>query len=119
MHLARDGSNTGYAVGQEGLIIKTNDGGLTWQRVDGKSGSNLLGVWSGNGEVVISGIREMLRSSDNGATFTNTADIKVNRTWYQGIAAGISESQSGEKGFLRQQSIFVIGHRGSIARVLK
>jgi len=117
--IARDGSNTGYAVGQEGLVLKTLDAGVTWQRVDADTKANLLGVWSGNGEVVISGIREMLRSSDDGGSFSKTVDIKIGRTWYQGIAAGVSETQSGAKGFLREQSVYVVGHRATIARVVK
>ena len=119
MHFAKDGSNTGYAVGQEGLLLKTVDGGNTWQRVESHTKSNLLGVWSGNSEVVIAGIRQMLRSSDDGANFSVTDDTQVVRTWFQGIAAGVTETQAGEKGFLRQQSIYVVGHRATIARVLK
>lgn len=119
IHLARDGSNTGYAVGQEGFIVRTADGGSTWQRLDVDTNANLLGVWSGNGEVVITGIREMLRSSDDGASFTRTEDINVIRTWFQGIAAGVAETQTGNKGFLREQSIYIVGHRGTIARVLQ
>lgn len=119
MHMARDGSNTGYAVGQEGLVTKTTDGGATWQDVDANTGANLLGVWSGNGEVVIAGIRELLRSSDDGASFTNTADIRIARTWFQGVGAGVSETQAGERGFLRQQSVYIVGHQATIGRVIK
>ncbi len=119
MYMARDGSTTGYAVGQEGLLLKTNDHGLSWQRLDPGTKANLLGVWAGNGEVVITGIREMLRSSDDGATFTRTHDVEIVRTWFQGVSAGVAETQAGEKGFLRQQSVYVVGHRGTIARVVK
>jgi len=117
--ISRDGSNTGYAVGQEGLVLKTSDNGDTWQRIEVDTNSNLLGVWSGNGEVVITGIRQMLRSSDDGASFSGTEDINVIRTWFQGIGAGVAETQTGEKGFLRQQSIYIVGHRGTIARVIR
>ncbi|MCC6707851.1 MAG: photosystem II stability/assembly factor-like protein [Gammaproteobacteria bacterium] len=119
MALARDGSNSGYAVGQEGLILKTTDGGATWARIKADTNANLLGVWSGNGEVVIVGIRQMLRSSDDGATFSTSTDVGIVRTWFQGIAAGVSETKAGEKGFLRQQNVFVAGYRGTIARVVK
>lgn len=117
--LARDGSNVGYAVGQEGLVLRTGDGGDSWQELDVDTNANLLGVWTGNGEVVITGIRAMLRSSDDGATFTGTEDINVIRTWFQGVAAGVAETQTGEKGFLREQSVYTVGHRGTIARVLR
>lgn len=119
MFLARDGSNSGYAVGQEGMILKTTDGGLTWSRLKADTNSNLLGVWSGNGEVVIVGIREMLRSSDDGASFSGSTDIGIVRTWFQGIAAGVSETKAGERGFLREQNVFVVGYRGTVARVVK
>lgn len=119
MALAHDGSNSGYAVGQEGLILKTTDGGLTWARLKADTNANLLGAWAGNSEVVIVGIREMLRSSDDGATFTKSSDVGIVRTWFQGIAAGVSETKAGEKGFLREQNVFVVGYRGTIARVVK
>jgi photosystem II stability/assembly factor-like uncharacterized protein len=121
MQLANDGSNTGYAVGQEGLVMKTSDNGLTWQRLQSGTNSNLLGVWSGNSEVVITGIRQLLRSSDDGATFTPAAndDFAIVRTWFQGVAAGVAETKAGEKGFLRQQSVYIVGHRGTLARVVK
>ncbi|MEQ8662867.1 MAG: YCF48-related protein, partial [Gammaproteobacteria bacterium] len=72
MEFAGDGSGTGYAVGQEGLVLRTPDRGLTWQQINVDTNSNLLGVWSGNGEVVVTGIRQMLRSSDDGASFSTT-----------------------------------------------
>ena len=65
------------------------------------------------------GIRQMLRSSDDGATFSTSSDVGIIRTWFQGIAAGVSETKAGEKGFLRQQNVFVAGYRGTIARVVK
>ena len=119
MALAHDGSNSGYAVGQEGLILKTTDGGLSWGRLKADTNANLLGVWSGNSEVVIVGIRQMLRSNDDGVSFSTSQDIGIIRTWYQGIAAGVSETKAGEKGFLRQQNVFIAGYRGTIARVVK
>ncbi|MGB1884908.1 MAG: WD40/YVTN/BNR-like repeat-containing protein [Gammaproteobacteria bacterium] len=117
MHFARDGSNTAYAVGQEGLVLRSNDSGGSWARIDVGTSANLLGVWSGNGEVVISGIREMLRSSDDGASFTKTEDIKIIRHWFQGIAAGVAETKSGDEGFLRAQNVYVVGHKATIGRV--
>ncbi len=119
MQLARDGTQGGYAVGQEGLVLKTVDGGLTWQSLEVDTNANLLGVWSGNSEVVITGIRELLRSSDDGASFSKAPDLEIIRTWFQGVAAGVSETQAGERGFLRQQSVYIVGHRATIARVIK
>jgi photosystem II stability/assembly factor-like uncharacterized protein len=119
MHFATDGTNMGFAVGQEGFIARSTDGGVTWQRVESPSEANLLGVWSGQSEVVIVGIRQLLRSSDDGTTFMPTNDLNIVRTWFQGVDAGVSETKAGEKGFLRQQSVYIAGHRGTIARVLQ
>jgi len=119
MEFASEGGNTGYAVGQEGLILRTADRGLSWQQIEVDTNSNLLGVWSGNGEVVVTGIRQMLRSSDDGATFSTTDDLQVVRTWFQGVDAGVAETQTGEKGFLREQSVYTVGFQGAIARVVK
>ena len=119
LFLAHDGSSNGFAAGQEGLVLKTTDAGLTWQKLKTNTNANLLGSWAGNGEVVVVGIREMLRSGDDGATFTRSQDLSIVRTWFQGIAAGVSETKAGDKGFLRQQNVFVAGYRGTIARVLK
>jgi photosystem II stability/assembly factor-like uncharacterized protein len=119
MKFANDGSATGYAVGQEGLVLRTADRGLTWQQIAVDTNSNLLGVWSGNGEVVITGIRQMLRSSDDGASFSTTEDLQVVRTWFQGVAAGVAETKTGETGFLREQSVYTVGFHGSVARVVK
>ena len=74
---------------------------------------------SGNGEVVVTGIRQMLRSSDDGATFSLSEDLNIIRTWFQGVAAGVAETKAGEKGFLREQSVYVVGFRGTIAKVIK
>ena len=117
--LANDGSNTGYAVGQEGLLLKTSDNGLSWERLESGTNSNLLGVWAGQSEVVTVGIRTLLRSSDDGATFIAAEDYAVIRTWFQGVDAGVTEVKAGDKGFLRQQFVYIVGHRGTIAKVLE
>ena len=51
-----EGTGTGFAVGQDGEVLRSRDAGLTWDRLDAGSTANLLGVWSGQGEVVIVGI---------------------------------------------------------------
>lgn len=119
LSFAGDNPDIGFAVGQEGLILKTTDGGSTWESLDSGTNANLLGVWTGNGEVVIPGIRELLRSSNDGATFRSTGDLQVIRTWFQGVDAGVTETKAGEKGFLRQQFVYIAGHTGTIARVLE
>ena len=118
IHLASDGTSNGYAVGQEGLILKTLDKGKSWKQLDKTTNANLLGVWSGHDEVVITGIRELLRSSDGGSSFTSgKSDIQIGRTWYQGVASGSSQKSSGVSGVLAEESVYIVGHQGSIARI--
>ena len=118
IHLASDGTSNGYAVGQEGLILKTSDGGKSWMQLDKITNANLLGVWSGHDEVVITGIRELLRSSDGGSSFTSgKSDIQIGRTWYQGVASGSSQKSTGVSGVLAEESVYIVGHQGSIARI--
>ena len=125
LHFANDGDGTssGYAVGQEGLVLKTIDGGATWSSVAVDTSSNLLGVWSGNGEVVVTAIRDLLRSRDDGKSFASfSADSQIGRTWYQGVAAGVSEtateSAEGRKSLIREQQVFIVGNGGNVAKVL-
>ena len=82
VHFAKDGSGSGYAVGQEGLVLKTLDAGSTWSSIAIDTNYNLLGVWSGNGEVVASAIRELLRSNDDGKSFISlSADAQIGSSW--------------------------------------
>lgn len=119
LHLDAEGTGTGYAVGQDNLILRSQDGGQTWQtlKTEGEE-SNLLAVWSGQGEVVISGIRTLLRSSDDGESWSQSEDIQVVRTWYQGITTGVAEVSAGN-GFLRSQAVYLVGQMARIARVVK
>lgn len=116
--LDADGTGTGYAVGQDGEVLRSQDGGLTWQKLEVGSSANLLGVWSGQGEVVVIGIRELLRSSDDGETWIRATDVKVVRTWYQGIDAGVAEIEA-SNGFLRTQIVYVAGYNATISRILE
>jgi photosystem II stability/assembly factor-like uncharacterized protein len=118
IELDAEGTGTGYAVGQDGEVLRSNDAGLTWQKLKVGSSANLLGVWSGQGEVVVTGIRELLRSSDDGETWTRTDDIKVVRNWYQGVDAGVAEIEA-PNGFLRTQIVYVVGHNATISRILE
>lgn len=103
VHVRSDG--TGYAVGQNGLVLKTTDSGDHWERVDPGLGGNLLGVdSSADGLVIVPGMRTMLVSIDDGATFLPVTDADVNSNWYQQVATG-------------GNGAFVVGHGGRILRV--
>ncbi|MBI4695139.1 MAG: photosystem II stability/assembly factor-like protein [Gammaproteobacteria bacterium] len=117
MHVLEDG--TGFGVGQKGLVIKTVDNGNTWEKVDVGGDANLLGVWvSKQGEVVITGIRALIRSSDAGATWTHSGDPQVLRNWYQAIGIGEAKVKT-EAGPVHAQVVYIGGARGMIAQVLR
>jgi len=116
--LDADGTGSGYAVGQDGEVLRSQDAGVTWEKLETGSTANLLGVWSGQGEVVIVGIRELLRSSDDGESWKRAEDIKILRTWYQGVDAGVAEIEA-PNGFLRTQIVYVAGYNATISRILE
>ena len=119
IYLDAEGTGTSFAVGQDNLVLRSQDGGSTWQSLDvGGEESNLLGVWSGQNEVVIIGIRTLLRSSDDGDSWSRSEDVQVVRTWYQGVTTGVSEVAAGN-GFLRSQAVYTVGQEARIARVVK
>ena len=116
MHMLPDG--TGYAVGQEGLALKTTDNGATWVGLNTSSTANLFGVWaSSQGEIVATGMRALLRSNDAGATFTSSTDLDVVRNWYVPVAMGQAEFK-GDGGAMVQEVVYIAGYMGTIARVL-
>lgn len=117
IHLLPEG--TGFAVGQEGLVMKTTDAGNTWSAIDAHSDANLFGVWSSkHGEIVITGQRALLRSSDNGATWTSSTDPEIVRNWFLPIAVGEASAQT-EGAEMVSQIIYIGGHRGRIVRLLR
>ncbi len=117
MFFLPDGS--GYAVGQEGLVMHTTDMGGTWTNVDTKSNANLFGVWcSKHGEIVVTGQRALLRSSDNGVTWTPSTDLEIARNWFVPIAAGEATTKS-PGGEMVSQVIYIGGYMGKIARLLQ
>ena len=119
IHLDAEGTGTSFAVGQDNLVLRSQDGGSTWQKltIEGED-ANLLGVWSGQNEVVITGIRSLLRSSDDGDTWSHSDDIQIVRTWFQGVGTGVSEVAAGN-GFLRSQAVYIVGQQARVARVVK
>jgi hypothetical protein len=117
MHMLSDG--TGYAAGQEGLLMKTTDNGNTWAAIKSGSDANLFGIWaSAHGEVVATGMRALLRSSDAGVSFTTSNDTDVIRNWFVPVAVGETETK-GDAGAMVQESVYIGGHDGVIARVLR
>ena len=114
LHLGDDG--TGYAVGQDGVILR-RDGDQSWQRLDTGSRGNMLDVWaSPEDEVVVVGIRTLLRSSDGGDSWTAASDRSIERAWYQAIAPGVA-SQQGDEVTLYEQRVYAVGQMGKIVTI--
>lgn len=101
----------GFAVGQNGLVLATSNGGATWSKIEVPSGANLLDVRSfGDGNVLITGIREMLSSNDYGKSWRrlDIGDFSVG--WYQSIGALQKSATSGNTAIL-------VGHSGRIVKL--
>ena len=104
-------NGTGFAVGQNGKILKTADRGQTWKQVDSPGTGILLNVWtSGTGDVLVSGIRNMLQSTDGGAAWERIDQGDLSTGWYQGLSV-IDEGSSTGK------SALLAGHGGSLIKL--
>lgn len=101
-----------YAVGQDGTMLRSDDGGVSWKPVRLPSGANLLDVWfSEQGQIVASGIRAVLHSSDAGQSWQTVDASDFNAGWYQRIAASGASDQS-------SSSLLLAGHSGRIVKLL-
>jgi photosystem II stability/assembly factor-like uncharacterized protein len=79
--------NVGYAVGQEGTIYKTVDAGVSWQALPPTTNANLLGVGTqSNGLVIITGMRQMRMSFDDGSKWYSVKGSDISSGWYSGVA---------------------------------
>ena len=104
--IGRDGS--GFAVGQEGVILKTIDGGNSWrQKPTPSSGANLLAVERRDAEWVFAlGMRTALYSRDGGESWQALQALDVGLNWYSDI-----ESVSADGPLL------AVGHSGRVIRI--
>ena len=106
----RDRQN-GYAVGQDGRVIKTVDGGLNWQRLEVPSRENLLDVWSNSkGRVAVVGIRTLLRSQDDGLNWESVTEDDIPVRWYQAV-------EGAPLGATGEDNVVMVGHSGRIVQI--
>jgi photosystem II stability/assembly factor-like uncharacterized protein len=86
LDLRADGG--GYAVGQNGTVLHTGDGGATWQAQRSGTQAILLGVRSaGGGAAIASGMHDMLATGDEGSNWASMSDPRFASSWYEGIAS--------------------------------
>ncbi|GAC1623450.1 MAG: hypothetical protein NVS9B10_08460 [Nevskia sp.] len=97
----------GYAVGQAGRAFRTADGGRTWTALEVGSGAILLAAEvAGSKRVLLTGIREMLLSDDDGEHWQRIAAPDVVNDWY---VAAAKPDESG--------AVFVVGSSGKILKI--
>lgn len=107
MEIRPDG--VGYAVGQSGLAVRTQDGGRSWTHTPTPTTASLFSVASTpDGQTLVVGQRAALRSIDGGKSWTplNVLDVALN--WYTSVAH-VSSAAAGE--------FIAVGHSGRIIRL--
>ena len=109
--LSLHANGVGFAVGQNGKVLKTANGGQTWKHVDSPGIGILLNVWtSGSGDVLVTGIRNMLQSTDSGAKWRQINKGDLSTGWYQGLSVI-------DGGSLAGGSVLLAGHGGSLIKL--
>ena len=64
------GPKNGWAVGINGYVTRTTDRGKTWQKVKGNfPRTQLFGITSEKGNIIIGGNRTLITSPDGGESF--------------------------------------------------
>ncbi len=99
---------SGFAVGQNGKVVKTLDGGLTWTIMTVPTQENLLDVWSSGNQVLVTGIRTLMRSRDDGLNWEVITEGDVTVQWYQALKG----TASGDT-----DSVVMVGHSGRIINI--
>ncbi len=104
--LSMDDAGQGYAVGQSGRVLHTDDGGRRWSLVAFDGDSILLNVWQQRDRVAVVGIRDFRWSDDRGATWSALHNEDIATNWYSGIAGC-----GGDDGWV------IAGHSGRLVRI--
>lgn len=96
----------GYAVGQAGLVLRTDDGGRSWTSKPTGVRNSLFAVdVLPDGQVVAIGQRVALHSDTEGARWQLIDEPEVTLNWYSGLGHGSSTSDG---------EVFAVGHSGQI-----
>ncbi len=107
LHLVPAGQGNSYAVGQTGELLISADGGITWGKCTTDTDSNFLGVTaSPDGNVVITGMRVMMRSQNGGMTWDYIEEGDTITDWYQAVRTVPSTGK-----------ILAVGHSGKVIQI--
>lgn len=99
----------GYAVGQGGIVLASEDRGASWRTLVSNTRAILTGVWNdGNGHIVIAGLNTVLQSRDGGASWGRVDAGAYSQSAHTAVAA--SELPDGKR------RVLVVG---AAARVLE
>mgnify|MGYP001228402553 CR=1 FL=1 len=93
----------GIAVGQNGLVLGTSDGGRTWKELTALGETNLLGVWQSGTRAFAVGIRGAYASHDSGKTWKSVVRSDIETGWYQAVASSAPRDKP-----------ILVGHGGRI-----
>lgn len=99
----------GVAVGVSGCILRTKDGGKTWDNIPAPTSHHLYRVKFVDGNLYAVGLRGvLLMSADQGQNWRLIAlPTKISLSWHYGIAAGTSGEifLAGEDGEVLKQQV--------------
>jgi photosystem II stability/assembly factor-like uncharacterized protein len=106
-YLVPAGQGSSFAVGQEGEMLHSSDGGASWAQCDMPTKSNFLGVTAApDGHVVITGMRVMMQSRNAGMSWEPIEEGDTTTDWYQAVR---TDSSTGK--------IIAVGHAGRIIQI--
>ena len=106
-YLVPAGQGASFAVGQEGEMLHSSDGGASWSHCDMPTKSNFLGVTATpDGHVVITGMRVMMQSRNAGVSWQPVEEGDTTTDWYQAVR---TESSTGK--------VIAVGHSGRIIEI--
>lgn len=101
-----NGRGKGLAIGQNGLVMRTDNGGANWHRLAPLGEINLLGVWFNGERALTVGIRGAFASRDGGRSWKALRTSDVDSAWYQAVASPVGRDMP-----------VAVGHRGRILEI--
>ncbi len=105
LDLRADG--TGFSVGQNGVALKSVDGGENWTELATGTQANLFGVASnGKGLVIITGMHEVLSSTDDGTSWQGMDDMNAAGPWLSAVAIAPDSTEA-----------IAVGHTARVLRL--